>query len=50
MALAGTGGVGLGSIRHWVCSMIMAFDTIGPESAARPIGVITLQVKLTEKA
>jgi hypothetical protein len=30
--------------------MITEFVTIGPESAARLIGLITLEVKLTEKA
>jgi hypothetical protein len=30
--------------------MIMAFDIIGPESAARLIGLINFQMKLAEKA
>jgi hypothetical protein len=44
----GTGGVGPGFTILWDCFMIMEFVTIKPESAASLIGLITLQLKLTE--
>ena len=47
-ASAGTGGVGPGYTILWDYLMIMEFDTIGAESAARLIGLITLEAKLTE--
>jgi len=48
MASAGTGGVGHGFTKLWDYLMITGFDITGPESAARPIGLIILQMKLTE--
>jgi len=50
VALAGTGGVGIGCTRLWDYLMITESVTIEPESAASLIGHITLGVKLTEKA
>jgi hypothetical protein len=50
VASAGTGGVGPGFTILWDYLMIMEFVTIRPESVASLIGLITLQMKLTEKA
>ena len=50
VASAGTGGVELGFTIPWDYLMITEFVIIGPESADRLIGLITHQVKLTEKA
>jgi hypothetical protein len=48
VASAGTGGVGPGFTILWDYLTIMEFVIIMPESAARLIGLITLQVKVTE--
>ena len=48
MALAGTGGVGPGFTKLWDCLTITEFGITRLESAARLIGHITLQMKLTE--
>jgi hypothetical protein len=48
VASAGTGGVMPGFTILWDYLMIMEFVTIKPESAASLIGLITLQMKLTE--
>ena len=50
VASAGTDGIGLGYMKLWDCIMITEFVTAGPESAASSIGLIILEVKLTEKA
>jgi len=50
VASAGTDGIGLGYMKLWDCIMITEFVTTGPESAASSIGLITLEVKITEKA
>ncbi len=48
VASAGTGGVMPGFTILWDYLMIMEFVTIKPESAASLIGLIILQMKLTE--
>ena len=48
MASAGTGGVGPGSMKLWDCLTITEFGITRLEGAARLIGHITLQMKLTE--
>ena len=48
MVSAGTGGVGLGFTRLWDYLMITELGITRPESAASLIGLINLQMKLTE--
>jgi hypothetical protein len=43
---AGTGEVGPGFVELWDCIMIIGFVTMGPESTAGLIGLITLQMKV----
>jgi hypothetical protein len=50
VASAGTDGVGPGYTNTWGFIMITGFATTGLESAARTIGHITLEMKLTVKA
>jgi hypothetical protein len=46
---AGIGGVGPGFTRPWGYSRTTGYNTTGPESTARAIGLINLQVKLAGK-
>ena len=48
MVSAGTGGVGLGFTKPWDYSMNTGFGITGPKSAAKPIVLINLQMKLAE--
>ena len=50
VALAGTGGVELGCTKLLGCIMTIEFVTTKPESAASVIGLINLEMKLTEEA
>ena len=49
VALAGTGGVEPGSTKLWGYMMTTGLSTMRLESTARPIGHISLQVKLAGK-
>ena len=49
MASAGTDRVRPGFTKRLDCITTMQFDIIGPESAASPIGLINLEMKLTGK-